>query len=183
MVMTKDPQTVRRERGFVALLLITAALLLLAGRAVPTLGSGVALVLGLELLVWAVLARSSGLLTIGGVLIGVGTGVLLAGGPLKGMAPHVVGGVYMLSLATGFAVVGLLSWRPLHLPQLWPWLAAGVTGLLGAALLTGPDHVATVVGWALPVLLLMAGIVVAIRRSPRTESPGRDAKTRTEQTP
>jgi hypothetical protein len=46
--------------GFVALLLLTVGGLVLAGRAVPVVGDCLALVLGIELLVWAGVTREDG---------------------------------------------------------------------------------------------------------------------------
>ena len=61
-------------RGFISLMLITAGALVLAGRVLPVAGEALVLVLGVELLIWAWIARDDG--------------PLIAGGVLSGVAPH-----------------------------------------------------------------------------------------------
>jgi hypothetical protein len=69
MTTTSTQRTsTRRDRGFIALLLITAGALMLAERAVPLVDSPIVLVLGIETLIWAVMARSDGLVIAGGLL-------------------------------------------------------------------------------------------------------------------
>lgn len=152
--------TTRRDRGFVALLLITAGALMLAGRVVPLADSPIVLILGIEMLIWAVVARSNGLVIAGGLLTGVGAGIVLAAGPLQGADPNLVGAAFLLSVAVGFALVALFSWW-LDQPQRWAWIPAIATGVIGAGLLSGPDRAASMVGWAIPVVLTIAGLAVA----------------------
>ena len=171
METTTKASTRRRDRGFAALILLTAGLLVLAERALHTSTSAVALVVGAELLVWALVARSTGLLTAGGVVTGVGSGVLLAAGPLQGADADLIGAAFLLSVAGGFGLIALLSWVPLRQVQHWAWITALFPGTIGAALLGGgPDTVATVVGWLLPAALIAAGVVLAVRTRRRRRS-------------
>lgn len=149
--------------GFVALLLLSAGALLLAGPVAPIAGDAVALVLGTELLVWAYVAREDGPLIGGGILSGLGTGVLLAAGPLLGAEPHVVGGTFLVCLAGGFALLAALT-RP-WLGQTWPWawITAIALAVVGTALLSGPATLAALLTWALPAALLGAGAVAVLR--------------------
>jgi hypothetical protein len=164
MESTTKANTRRRDRGFAALLLLTAGLMVLAERLLHSSISAVALVIGVELLVWAVVARSTGLLTAGGVVTGVGSGVVFASGPLQGADADLIGGAFLLSVAAGFGLIALLSWIPLRQVQHWAWITALFPGTIGAVLLGGgPDTVATVVGWLLPIALIGAGVVVAVR--------------------
>ena len=163
METARTSSTRRRDRGFAALLLTSAGLMILAGRVLPATDSATALVIGVELLVWAVLARSTGLLTAGGVVTGVGSGVLLAARPLQGADPNLIGAGFVLSVAAGFGIIALLSWIPLRQVQHWAWITAAAAGTIGAGLLGGPETVAAVVGWLLPVGLIAAGVVVALR--------------------
>ena len=151
-------------RGFVAALLITAGTLLLVGRVLPVVGDALALVLGIELLLWAYVARQDGLLVTGGVTAGIGTGVVLAAGPLLGAASHIVGAAFLFGLAGGFGLIAclaLLWWRR---PWTWAWITAAAFGALGAGLFVGPDGVSDVLTWGLPAALLAGGAVTALRR-------------------
>jgi hypothetical protein len=152
-----------RDRGFVALLLLTAAALLLAGRVLPEAGDPVALVLGLELLGWARAARTEGPLVAGGILTGVGAGILLAAGPLQGAPAHRVGGAFALAAAAGFAVTAALSAWWLRHRQPWAEITAAALGAVGGALLVGVETLADVLGWAVPAGLLVAGAVAVLR--------------------
>ena len=153
----------RRTKGFVAVLLLTAGVLVLVGRVVPFVGDALALVLGIELLVLAWLDRGDGALISGGVLVGLGTGVLLAAGPLLGAEPHQVGGAFLLCLAGGFGVVAVLAYAWQGKSQPWAWITALALAVVGGALAAGPSMLPTLASWALPAVLLGAGVVLAAR--------------------
>lgn len=151
-----------RIPGFVALLLTTAGVLVLIGRAVPVLGDALALVLGVEILLWARTARDDALLVTGGVLTGIGSAILLAAWPLRHAEPHVVGATFLLALAGGFTLVALLSTAWLRRPQPWSWPAAAGAAIVGAGLLTGPSRLQALLAWGLPALLLAGGAVAGL---------------------
>jgi hypothetical protein len=144
--------------------------MVLAERVAHASTSAVALVIGVELLIWAVVARSTGILTAGGVVTGIGSGVLLASGPLQPADANLTGAAFLLSMAGGFGLIALLSWRPLRQTQHWAWITALFPGAIGAGLLGGPDTVATVVGWMVPAGLIAAGVVIAVRSRARRRS-------------
>ena len=148
--------------GFVALLLLTAGVLVLAGHAVPVVGDCLALVLGIELLVWAGVTREDGLLIAGGVTSGLGLGVLLAAWPLRDAEPNVVGGAFVVSVAVGFMLVAALGnlWQR---RQMWAWVIAAVAGAAGGALMTGAEVLGQVIEWGGAAALLGAGAVVGYR--------------------
>ena len=148
--------------GFVALLLLTAGVLVLAGRAVPVVGDCLALVLGIELLVWAGVTREDGLLVAGGVTSGLGLGVLLAAWPLRNADPNVIGGAFVVSVASGFLLVAVLGhwWQR---RQTWAWLTAAVAGVVGGALMAGAEVLGQLIEWGGAAALLVAGAVVGYR--------------------
>ena len=149
-------------RGFVALLLLTAGALVLAGRALPVVGDCLALVLGIELLVWAGVTREDGLLVAGGVTSGLGLGVLLAAWPLRNADPNVIGGAFVVSLASGFLLVAVLGhwWQR---RQTWAWITAAVAAAVGGALMAGAEVLGQLIEWGGAAPLLVAGAVVGYR--------------------
>jgi len=167
MAATMVGRPARREststtRGFVALMLITAGALVLAGRVVPVAGESLVLVLGVELLIWAWAARDDGPLIAGGVLTGVGAAILLVAGPLAGADPNLIGGAFVVLVAVGFAMVGTASRLVLGRWMPWALIAAGVVGVIGAALLLGGDVLSGLFSWVVPLGLLVGGVVAAL---------------------
>ena len=155
----------RRDRMFLALVLLTAGGMLLTDRLAPgwPLGNAIALVVGLELLVWAVSTRAAGPLVGGGIVTRVGIGIVLVNGPLQGHDAAEVGGGWLLALGVGFALVAGLA-RALRVEaQDWAWIPAACLAALGAAI--GLGVTATVIAWAGPVVLLGVGAWMLLRRS------------------
>lgn len=120
--------------------------------------------LALVFIVWGILTRESGLLVPGGILAGVGAGVYLMNSlPLGGSGQP---GVFLLSLAAGFASVTVLSRvfsDETHWWALWPAFFIGLTGLalsLGGVALTALEFVGTY--W--PVVLILIGVSIIFRR-------------------
>jgi hypothetical protein len=159
------PRTTARPtgRGWVALLLLTAGVVVLAGRVWPLVGDALALVLGVELLAWSWAAREDGQLIGGGIATGVGTGVLLAAGPVEHAAPQVIGGTILFCLAAGFALVGILSRLWLARSQTWAWITAAAVAAVGGALFAGAEVLSQLITWALPVILLLGGLIIGVR--------------------
>jgi hypothetical protein len=154
----------RRDRISLAVVLGTAGAMFLTDRLSPgwPFGDAAALVIGLELLAWAVLARAAGLLVAGGVLTGVGTAIVLVSGPLQGSDAGQVGGVWFAALGMGFALVAGLA-RPLRIDaQDWAWIPAGCLVVAGAAI--GFGVTAALFAWGGPVALLGVAAWLLLRR-------------------
>lgn len=116
------------------------------------------LVAGLEMLVWAVVARQPGPLVTGSVTSGVGAGVVLAAGPLAGADARVLGGGPVLTVCVGFLVPASSSTWITARAALWAWIPTEAPALLGGGLLIGtPDAVLSGLGWAAPPMLLAGG--------------------------
>jgi hypothetical protein len=156
------PAKSRKAGPVVAVMLLTAGVLLVVGRVIPVAGDALALVLGIELLVVAGLRREDGPTIAGGVLTGVGAAILLASGPLRGADSETVGGAFVLAVGVGFGLVALLSALWLRETQHWAWIVALGLGLVGAGLLAGVNTVASVLSWLLPTGLLVAGAALAV---------------------
>ena len=149
-------------RGFAARMLLPAGGLVLAGRAAPVVGDCLALVLGIELLVWAGVTREDGSLVGGVVTRGLSLGVLLAAWPRRDAEPNVVGGAFVVPVAVGFLLVAVLAqWCQPR--QMWAWIAAAVTAVVGAALIAGAEVLAQVIEWGGAAALLVAGAVGGYR--------------------
>ena len=155
------PEKSHRTGPVVAVMLLTAGMLLVVGRVVPAVGDALALVLGIELLVAAEVRREDGPTVAGGVLTGVGAAILLASGPLRGAESETVGGAFVLAVGFGFGLVALLSALWLPKTHHWAWIVALGLGLLGAGLLAGANTLAHVLSWLLPAGLLVAGVALS----------------------
>ena len=149
--------------GFIALLLLTGGGFALAGQVMPVVGAAALAVLGIELVIWAFLTRTAGLLIPGSVLAGVGTGVILAAGPLAGTEPQVIGAAFLFSGAAGFAMLAILSWLWWRQLRAWAMITAVVVGAAGAAALVEATGQATVLNLGVPATLLIGGLVAATR--------------------
>lgn len=154
---------VRTTNGFLALLLLTGGGFALAGQALPVLGAAAPAALGVELIVWAFVARTAGLLVAGSTLVGVGSGVVLAAGPLAGAGPQVIGAAFLFCVAAGFTVLAILSWLWWRRPCVWAVITAVAVGATAAATLTEGTGWAGAPNWAVPAALLVGGLVAASR--------------------
>lgn len=149
--------------GFLALLLLTGGGFALAGAAVPVVGVAAPAALGIELVIWAFVARTAGLLVAGSTLAGVGAGVILAAGPLAGAGPQAIGAAFLFGVAAGFILLSALSWLWWRQPRVWAVIVAVAVGAAGAATLTAGTGWAGALNRAVPAALLVGGLVAAIR--------------------
>ena len=149
--------------GFIALLLLTGGALAFAGQVLPVVGAAALAVLGIELIIWAFVTRAAGLLTAGSVVAGVGTGVILAAGPLAGTEPQVIGAAFLFSAAAGLAMLAILSWLWWRQLRTWAMITAVVVSAAGAAALVAATVPAAVSNWGIPAALLIGGLVAATR--------------------
>jgi len=157
-----------RHRWLTGIALIAIGLLVLAVQFAESETLGLLLLpsLGLIFLVWGSLARSVGLLIPGGVLSGIGLGVYLMAGPLSHLEGEVEGAVFMLSFATGWGLITLLSALVCRETHWWPLIPGGIMALIGGALLAGGPGL-TVLEWAgklWPLILIGLGAYVLVRR-------------------
>ncbi len=111
--------------------LLAVALFALVGQYLPRAFTGrlFPALLGVAFIVWAALARTSGLLVPGGILVGIGVGAWLqsAYGPAA----------FLLSMAGGFLLVSLLSLALFGAKKNTWWTVWPALGLSIAALAAG----------------------------------------------
>jgi hypothetical protein len=149
--------------GFIALLLLTGGGFALAGQVMPVIGAATLAALGIELVIWAFLTCTAGLLVAGSVLAGVGTGVTLVAGPLVGAQPQTIGAAFLFSGAAGLAMLAILSWLWWRQLRAGAMITAVVVGAAGAAALVEATSRATALNWGVPAALLIGGLVAVTR--------------------
>jgi hypothetical protein len=89
-------------RRTAAVVLLVVAVAALAGPHLPfNWRDSFLLLMGVAFIVWSALVRSPGLLVPGGVLVGIGTGILLR--------EEYGNGAFLLSMSGGFLLIALLS--------------------------------------------------------------------------
>ncbi|RME88081.1 MAG: hypothetical protein D6770_07815 [Anaerolineae bacterium] len=116
--------------GGVLLILLGIFLLLQNVVKIP-LSGGIAIgALGLFFILWGALERISGLLIPGGILSGLSIGVFLV--ESDGLLPdYTEGGVVLISLGVGFALITVLSTLFTGDQHRWALIVAAALGLLG----------------------------------------------------
>lgn len=112
------------------------------------------------LLVVGIRTRSSGLLVPAGILSGLSVGVILANLLEGKVSEDTIGGVVLVSLGVGFALVIALQALARTFTHWWPLIPAVFLAAIGVALMTqGQNSPAlTVFGYIWPVALLALGV-------------------------
>jgi hypothetical protein len=93
----------------------------------------------------------------------VGSGVVLAAGPLAGAGPQAIGAAFLFCVAAGFTVLTFLLWLWWREPRVWAAITAVAVGAAGAATLAEGTGWAGAPNWAVPAALLIGGLLAAIR--------------------
>ena len=125
--------------------------------------------LGIIFLVWAFIVRSSGLLIPGGILLGIGSGVLLMEGPFQYLPETQNDAVILYAFACGWVLISLLSIAiegSVRKLMWWPLIPAFFLALAGASMLHGGifNQTLDLLGLAWPVVLIAAGLALIFRR-------------------
>jgi hypothetical protein len=144
-------------------ILVGLGALLLAGQLVPGAGRYVVLVIGLALLAGFLATRGYGFLVPGGIVTGVGVGILLT------EAYPSAGGLFLLSLAAGFASIWVLGaiFR-LREHHWWPLIPAGILATIGVVSLIdqgGQFRDLSRLAW--PIALVVIGALIVLRAATR----------------
>jgi hypothetical protein len=123
------------------------------------INEGALLALGDLAFVWGFVARWLTPLAVGSVMTGLGTGVLAANAP-DSRGAMVQGGLFLLSFASGWALLALTSTLIAVPIQRWAWIPAAALATLGTALLlgSGGQVLLDVVAWAMPIVLVVGAL-------------------------
>lgn len=161
---TTSTNSSRRSGGIVAGAILIAVGLLTLVSQIPGVDTGFYFLPVLSLIFFAAgfASRNVGLLIPGGIVMGVGVGAYLTELPLSGAAE---GGVFMLSLAGGFALITLAALF-LRKVMVWPLIPAAFIALFGVALLGGEVGLAALklAQYIWPVALILVGGALILRK-------------------
>ena len=161
----EEPRRERRgnEGLWLGAILIGLGALLLAGQVIPGAGRYVVLVIGLALLAGFFATRGYGFLVPGGIVTGVGVGILLT------EANPSAGGLFLLSLAAGFASIWVLgAMFRLREHHWWPLIPAGILATIGVVSLIdqgGQFRDLSRIAW--PIALVVIGALIVLRATTR----------------
>jgi len=122
--------------------------------------------LALVFLAAGIAARSAGLLIPGSILGGLSLGLFGALYPFKTLAEPMQGGLFLLSLAAGFAFITPLTALATRRAQLWPLAVATLLGLVSSALFAGEIGLRALdmAGKLWPLVLVCLGASLILRR-------------------
>ena len=160
---TATPETRNRTAG--GILLIAVGLLLLAGQIIR-LDNLFLPALAVIFILASITQRNPGLMIPGGILMGIGVGSFLTENVFFAMAEPARGGLFLVSLAGGFALITVLSTVFTKQSQTWALFPATIIGLIGGALLIGGSamNVLTFLGQVWPVFLILGGLMLLVQR-------------------
>ena len=160
---TATPETRNRTAG--GIVLIAVGLLLLAGQIIR-LDNLFLPALAVIFILASIAQRNPGLMVPGGILMGIGVGSFLTENVFFAMAEPARGGLFLVSLAGGFALITVLSSMFTKQSQVWALFPATIIGLIGGALLIGGSavNVVTFLGQVWPVFLILGGLMLLVQR-------------------
>ena len=158
--------------GLVAgMILILIGLLALVQQFVKLEWTGMAFLpaLGLIFITAGLLKKKVGFLIPGGILAGIGVGAILV--ETLPLSETATGAIFLLTFAGGWVLISLLS-LIVHRMDVreeiawWPFIPAGIMGLIGAAILIGGQalKVLELLGQGWPVILIVVGLYIILRR-------------------
>ncbi len=163
-----DPPSKPNRTYVTGSILILLGILSFAAQMVesPLLGMLILPGLGLIFIVWALLLRSFGLLIPGGILLGVGTGSMLAAGVPMDLGPY-GGAAFMLAFGLGWTVITLLSPLTTNGFRWWPLIPGGILAGVGLLALAGEwgEQVLNLTNVAWPLILVGLGVYIMLKRT------------------
>lgn len=161
---------VKRNELVGGLLLITFGILALVAQFVDLPDFSGMLVLpaiAALFIVAGIAGRQIGFFIPGGIIAGIGLGAILTEGPLANAGGDAEGGVFLLSMAAGWALITLLSALFTGKTHWWPLIPGGIMALIGGGLLLGGAFVAVLelLGKLWPVILILVGAGILLQNA------------------
>jgi hypothetical protein len=168
----KGPGIVKEQRNAViaGVMLIAFGVMSLWNQFFPLPDLGLLIVpgLGALFLLWGILTRQGGLLIPGGILSGIGAGIWFS----QRLYGNVEDGgegtaaVILIAFAAGWALITILSAVFTDETMWWPLIPGAILAFIGVSLFTGGFllNVVELVGRLWPVALIVAGLIIIVRR-------------------
>lgn len=151
-----------REDVHGGLILVAIGLFFLVGRYI-NLGDNFGLLimpaLGAIFMIAGILKRDGGLMVPGGILSGIGVGILLLQAPFAQSANFEDGGLFLLSLGTGFASIAVFSALFAKETHWWSLIPASILWIIGLGVGFGGIflRILELAGTYWPLILIGAG--------------------------
>ncbi|MCC6605091.1 MAG: hypothetical protein IT327_17930 [Anaerolineae bacterium] len=162
----------RKNSSISGLFLVGLGLILLMGQFVQfdlpeSLGLLIVPALGAMFLVWGSLTRNGGLVIPGGILSGVGWGAYAIEGPFAIWQGDSEGGVFLIFLGLGFALITLVTAVFTDKTHWWALIPGSIIAFVGVSILFGGAFMTllTFVGKLWPVILILLGISLLVSAS------------------
>jgi hypothetical protein len=147
--------------------LIALGVLFLLAQTLENVDFGLLIVsaMGVIFLIWGLAARQVGLLVPGGILSGVGVALVLVESVLTDLSGDAEGGIFVLAVAAGFALVWLLGALVLKQKSWWALIPAGLMALIGTALMVGGQALEALdlLNYIWPIALIVGGLAILFR--------------------
>jgi hypothetical protein len=133
---TTNHELQKRAFPFGGILLVIAGLFLLLNQFVEIdLSGGIFFgALGLFFILWGATNRNAGLLIPGGIITGLSLGIFLVE-DVTVVPEHYQGGVFVIALAAGFALITLLTRIFTGQAHWWALVVAGILALVGSGII------------------------------------------------
>lgn len=145
-MQTTNQPTQKKTLPFGGILLVLAGVFILLQQLVQFEVSGGIFIgaLGLFFILWGASQHKAGLLIPGGILSGLSVGIFLVEDLAAAVAPELAGGVILLSLAGGFALITVLARLFTSERHWWALIVGAVLALIagGVMVLENPNATA-----------------------------------------
>jgi len=135
-MQTTDNNLQKKAFPFGGILLVIAGLFMLMNQFVEiNLGGGIFFgALGFFFIIWGAINHNAGLLIPGGILTGLSIAVFLVE-DVNTVPEHYQGGVFVVALAVGFALITLLTRIFTDKAHWWALVVAGILALVGGGII------------------------------------------------
>jgi hypothetical protein len=153
------------RRSVAGIILIALGGLFLLGEYLRVGGEAIVALIGAAFLVAYALTRQYGFLVPGGIMTGLGIGIIYEDRVSAGGAP------VLLGLGAGFVLIYAVSALRGRMPgDWWPLIPGGILAAIGLMLASDATGALAVVGRWWPLVLVLVGLYIVLRRPARPAS-------------